>query len=79
MTIPLVDLKRQYASIKEEIDEAVLGAIASTQYILGEEVGRFEEEWADYCEARHCVGVASGTAAIELALQAIGIGHAATR
>lgn len=75
MTIPLVDLKRQYASIKEEIDEAVLGAIASTQYILGEDVGRFEEEWAEYCGVRHCVGVASGTAAIELALQAIGITH----
>ena len=73
--IPLVDLKRQYASIKDEIDEAVIAAIASTQYILGEEVTRFEEEWAAYCETRHCVGVASGTAAIELALQAIGIGE----
>ena len=73
MTIPLVDLKRQYASIKAEIDEAVLGAIASTQYILGEEVTLFEQEWAAYSETQHCVGVASGTAAIELALQAIGL------
>lgn len=72
--IPLVDLKRQYASIKEEVDQAVLDAIASTQYILGEEVTRFEEEWAEYCSVRHCVGVASGTAAIELALQALEIG-----
>jgi dTDP-4-amino-4,6-dideoxygalactose transaminase len=71
MTIPLVDLKRQYASIKEEIDTAVLDAVGSTQYILGEEVKLFEEEWAEYCSVRHCVGVASGTAAIELALQAL--------
>ena len=46
MTEPIqfVDLKRQYASIKDEVDRAVIDAIASTQYILGEEVARFEEE-----------------------------------
>jgi len=47
--IQFVDLKRQYASIKDEVDQAVIDAIASTQYILGEEVARFEEEWAAYC------------------------------
>ncbi len=47
--IQFVDLKRQYASIKDEVDRAVIDVIASTQYILGEEVARFEAEWAAYC------------------------------
>jgi dTDP-4-amino-4,6-dideoxygalactose transaminase len=73
-SIAFVDLERQYASIKEEIDRAVLDAIASAQYILGAEVARFEEEWAAYCGVRHCVGVASGTAALDLAYVALAIG-----
>ena len=71
--IQFVDLKRQYASIKDEIDPAVLGMIASTQYILGAEVKEFEEEWARYTSTKHCVGVSSGTAALELAYEALGI------
>ena len=71
--IRFVDLERQYLSIKDEIDTAVLDAIASTQYILGEEVVRFEEDFASYCDAGHCVGVASGAAAIQLGLDALGI------
>ncbi len=71
--IRFVDLERQYLSIREEIDATVLDAIASTQYILGEEVTRFEAEFASYCEAAHCVGVGSGAAAIELALEALGV------
>src|SRR3954470_23582999 len=73
MTIPFVDLKRQYASIKKEVDDALLGVVASTQYILGEEVARFEEDFAGFCGVDFCVGVASGTAALELAYEAIGI------
>jgi dTDP-4-amino-4,6-dideoxygalactose transaminase len=72
--IQFVDLKRQYASIKDEVDAALVEAAASTQYILGEEVARFEEEWAAYCSTAHCVGVSSGTAALELAYEAVGIG-----
>jgi dTDP-4-amino-4,6-dideoxygalactose transaminase len=72
--IPFVDLKRQYASIKDEVDRAVIDAIASTQYILGEEVARFEEEWAAYCRTAHAVGVSSGTAALALAYESLGIG-----
>jgi dTDP-4-amino-4,6-dideoxygalactose transaminase len=71
----LVDLERQYASIRDEIDTAVLGAIASTQYVLGEELARFEREFASYCETDHCVGVSSGAAAIQLALEALGVSH----
>ncbi|HEX6762574.1 MAG TPA: DegT/DnrJ/EryC1/StrS family aminotransferase [Gaiellaceae bacterium] len=72
--IQFVDLKRQYASIKEEVDGAVIDAIASTQYILGEEVARFEAEWASYCNVEHAVGVSSGTAALALAFDALEIG-----
>lgn len=72
--IEFVDLKRQYSSLKAELDRAVLEALASTHYILGEEVRRFEQEWADYCSVERCVGVSSGTAALELAYEAVGIG-----
>jgi len=75
VTVQLVDLERQYLSIKEEIDDAAISAIASTQYVLGDELTRFEEEFAAYCEVDHCVGVGSGAAAIELALEAIGVGR----
>ena len=71
----LVDLRRQYLSIKEEIDAALLEAVASGRYILGEEVARFEEEFAAYCGSGDCIGVASGTAAIGLALEAVGVGE----
>jgi dTDP-4-amino-4,6-dideoxygalactose transaminase len=72
-TINFVDLERQYASIKDDVEGAVLAVLASQQYILGAEVGAFEEEWAAYCGARACVGVSSGTAALQLAYEAIGL------
>jgi dTDP-4-amino-4,6-dideoxygalactose transaminase len=73
VSVPFVDLDRQYQSIKKEIDEAVLAVVASTEYVLGEEVARFEEEFAGYCGTRYSVGVGSGTAAIHLALEALGV------
>jgi dTDP-4-amino-4,6-dideoxygalactose transaminase len=73
VTLPIVDLERQYRSIKGEVDAALLGAAGSTQYILGEELKRFEEEFAAYCGARHCIGVASGTAALQLAFEGLGV------
>lgn len=72
--IPLVDLKVQYQSIKEEIDAAVLKVLASAQFVLGEEVAAFEEEFAAYCGARFGVAVNSGTSALYLALLAAGVG-----
>lgn len=74
MTLKLVDLGRQYASIKAEADGALLDAVGSTRYILGEEVDRFEREFAAYCGTRECIGVASGTAALQLGLEALGVG-----
>lgn len=72
--IPFLDLKAQYASIKEEIDAAVLGVLASAQYVLGDEVAAFEREFAEYCGVRHAIAVNTGTSALHLALLAAGVG-----
>lgn len=74
MSIPLVDLKAQYATIKPEIDETIQRVLDRTSFILGEEVANFESSFARYVGAAGAVGVASGTAALSLALQACGIG-----
>lgn len=73
MEIPLVDLKVQYDSIKEEIDEAISRVIEGGQFILGLEVEALEEEIADYLGVQCAVGVASGTEALQLIILACGI------
>ncbi len=75
MKIPLTDLKKQYQSIKKEIDSAIEQVIAKTNFILGEELEELEKEIADYLGAKYAVGVASGTDALLLALEALGIGE----
>ncbi|MBX5223507.1 MULTISPECIES: DegT/DnrJ/EryC1/StrS aminotransferase family protein [unclassified Rhizobium] len=72
--IPFLDLKAQYQSIKSEIDAAVLGVLASGQYILGEEVIRLEQEFADYCNVKHAIALNTGTSALHLSLLAAGVG-----
>ena len=72
--IPLVDLKAQYHSIQPEIDAAVRRVLESANFIQGPEVAAFEEAFAQYIGVRAAVGVASGTAALHLALLAYGIG-----
>jgi dTDP-4-amino-4,6-dideoxygalactose transaminase len=72
-SVAFVDLRRQYASIQDEIEGAVKAVLAAGDYILGDEVAHFEEEWASFTSVRHSVGVASGTAALELAYGAVGI------
>lgn len=72
--IPLVDLRTQYDSIRDEVEEAMRRVLESSAFILGPDVAAFEEEFAAYCGAPHCVGVSSGTAALELALRALGVG-----
>ncbi len=74
MQIPLVDLKAQYRAIRPDIDTAVQRVIDNTSFILGSEVARFEEAFASYVDAAGAVGVASGTAALHLALMACGVG-----
>jgi dTDP-4-amino-4,6-dideoxygalactose transaminase len=69
-----VDLRAQYATIKKEIDSAMLEAVASGEYILGKPVETFEREMARFCGTRYAVGVASGTDALHLALKACGVG-----
>jgi dTDP-4-amino-4,6-dideoxygalactose transaminase len=74
MNVPFLDLKRQYASIKEELDQAVFSVLSHTRFILGPEVQSFEEKVADYCGTEFAVGVASGTDALLLSLRACGVG-----
>lgn len=74
MKIPFVDLTRQYESMKEEIGSAISGVIKRGNFILGEEVERFEKEFSEYCGAKYGVGVASGTDALTLIIKALDIG-----
>ena len=72
--IPFLDLAAPYRELKPEIDAAVARVLKSGRYIGGPEVEAFEAEWADYCGARHCVGVGNGLDALVLALGACDIG-----
>ncbi len=74
MPVPFVDLQAQYHSIKAEVDAAVQRVLDTSAFILGREVEAFERAFAEYVGARECVGVSNGTAAIQLALQACGVG-----
>ncbi len=73
MTVPFLDLKAQYASIKTDVDDAVLRVLASTTYVLGPEVEAFEKEFAAAHNVRHAVAVNTGTSALHVALLAAGI------
>ncbi len=72
--VKFVDLSRQYKSIRSEVDAAMARVVEHGDFVLGDDVQRFEEEFAEYCQARYAVGVDSGTSALELALRALGIG-----
>ena len=72
--IPFLDLKSPYVELKAEIDAAIARVVGSGWYILGPEVDAFEAEYATYCGAAHCVGVANGLDALHLALRAMDIG-----
>jgi len=74
MKVPALDLKVQYAALADEIGAALRATCQSAAFALGPEVARFEEDWAAYCEAEHCVAVNSGTDALHLALRAVGVG-----
>ena len=72
--IPFLDLKSPHVELREEINAAVARVIESGWYVLGPEVESFENDFAAYCEASHCVGVANGLDALHLALRAMDVG-----
>ena len=72
--IQFVDLAAQYQQLKPEIDEAMAKVCARGDFILGEDVKLFEQEFAAFCQVPHCVAVANGTEALKLALLACGVG-----
>ena len=72
--IPFLDLRLATAELRPEINQAIARVVTSGCYILGAEVEAFENEFAAYCGARHCVGVASGMDALTLLLRGLGIG-----
>src|SRR5260370_10483284 len=74
MRVPLLDLKAQYVTIREEVREAVDRVLESQQFILGAEVTALEEAVAHYVGARYGVGMSSGTDALLAALMALDVG-----
>jgi dTDP-4-amino-4,6-dideoxygalactose transaminase len=73
MQVPFGDFKRQIAPIRAELNDAIARVLDSGAYILGPEVRRFEANFARYCQAQYCIGVANGTDAIQIALVALGV------
>jgi dTDP-3-amino-3,4,6-trideoxy-alpha-D-glucose transaminase len=74
MAVSLFDTRTPLEPLRAEVMAAIERVVASGTYILGPEVSAFETEFADYCGARHGVGVANGTEAITIALRAMGVG-----
>ncbi len=74
MHVPFVDLKAQYAAIREEVQGAMLSVLDGMDLVLGPNLRAFEAEFAAYCGAAHAIGVAQGTDALTLALRACGVG-----
>ncbi|HEX9334294.1 MAG TPA: DegT/DnrJ/EryC1/StrS family aminotransferase, partial [Pseudonocardiaceae bacterium] len=73
--IPLVDLAAQHRQVADEVAAGWARVLERTAFVGGPQVAEFEEEYADYLGVAHCVGVGSGTDALELALRAAGIGR----
>jgi dTDP-4-amino-4,6-dideoxygalactose transaminase len=72
--IPIVDLRAQYAKIRDEVRKAIDEVADSQQFILGPAVKRFEEQMAEYLQCDFAIGVASGSDALLLSLMALGVG-----
>lgn len=73
-SVPFLDFQRTYQDLKKELDDAYQRVAASGHYILGPHVAEFESDFADICQAKHCIGVGNGLEAITLTLQAWNIG-----
>ena len=74
MKVPLVDLHSQHEELRPELDAVIAAVVDSGRFILGPNVTALEEEIASRCGVRYGIGVASGTDALRIALQALGIG-----
>jgi dTDP-4-amino-4,6-dideoxygalactose transaminase len=74
MKVPYIDLSFQHKNIKTELIEAVSNIIETGQFILGDEVKRFEKSFAELCHTKYAIGVANGTDALFLTMKALGIG-----
>jgi len=74
MSVPFVDLKTQYHSLKPQMDDAIQSVLERSAFVMGKEHNEFEQSFAAYIGARHCLGVSTGTDALELAIRACGIG-----
>ena len=72
--VPLVDLGEQHRQVAAEVAAGFEEVMASTAFVLGEQVAEFEREYAQFSGVEHCVGVANGTDALEMILRATGIG-----
>jgi len=75
MNVPLVDLRAQYRIIANEVRPRVEAVMANADFILGQDVASFEEEFAAYCDVNYGIGLDSGTSALELSLRAGGVGE----
>lgn len=73
--VPLLDLKAQYNSLRDELEPIVRGVVEDQWFIMGPQVAEFEKELADYVGVKHAIGCASGSDALLLALMAHGVGH----
>jgi dTDP-4-amino-4,6-dideoxygalactose transaminase len=71
--IPLVDLRANYAAIKDEVRSAIDEILEGMQLTIGPNVRAFDREWAEFCGTKHAIGVGSGTDALQLAIRALGI------
>jgi dTDP-4-amino-4,6-dideoxygalactose transaminase len=74
MNVPFLDLKPAYIELKEELDDAYQRVMSLGSFVLGQEVEAFENEFAELCEAKYCIGVANGLDALHLILRALEIG-----
>ena len=68
--IKFLDLQKQYLTIQDEIDSAIQSVIATSGFIGGKALEKFEEEYADYCSTQFCIGVGNGTDALEIVIEA---------
>lgn len=71
--IPFVDFKKQYQTLKQEIEKEVLAVLGSFRYVSGEKVGNFEKNFAEFCQTKYALAVNNGTSALILALMALGL------